>query len=805
MVHKSNNYKLYKNWKSNLEEIVCYLATHPHGIVYVEEHEELVGAITIEDIVKGIKNGTFNYNPLFTWMTDSVEACRYINTHRNIHAVSVLNNEKRIVEHYEEDYIASDSFSKGIRYKWNNFTGINVLELLQQFNVRNVKILETQDTDIELLSPIIEFLEKVGVMVTFALCEDLIEEKGIEDDENTVWVDAGENHLAQKVRRYIWAKSVNHSNLHSFFFFIKDFLNLLNNASVSYDGYESYFKDILRRYHNVAVYGHNSIVSFLAEKYPDLHNITNKVGIHWNDQKERYELTGPEAKYGLLVVLDWLQADNIQFYYNNIYVFTDLYYYDCESYVTKQYCETILPELEKNNVCTYFIQLENIDSVLAAADVESISDFMGNDGSYSPVTGKGCEKLYKDFLGYDEEIADCFLRMPNPYMKTLVAGDLFYSVERNPLAVELDNHKSIHIFGCCLINGVYEIDGDSMAAIVKRQYPEWNVYAYGGVCVDLLEIIQSCHSFRTGDIVILMTTLITSLDLQTLKEYADRVIEFSNVYGSFCDIYSRIWQVPLHCNHTVLEKIVQYILSQMERMGIDFKNYAVSHTREVINFVQNPEKYTVKEADGGLKKYLNQLKGVVGDVCHNGAVVMNCNPFTKGHRYLIEMAASQVERLFVFVVEENKSFFSFKDRYAMVKRGVCDLDNVIVLPSGRYILSDLTLPGYFEKDDLQDIVLDASMDLELFAYEIAPVLHIEKRFVGKEPLDRFTAQYNEEMKRILPLAGIELVEVERKEVEGEVISASLVRKYMNEQSFEKIERLVPASTLNYLMQNGNIS
>ena len=42
-------------------------------------------------------------------------------------------------------------------------------------------------------------------------------------------------------------------------------------------------------------------------------------------------------------------------------------------------------------------------------------------------------------------------------------------------------------------------------------------------------------------------------------------------------------------------------------------------------------------------------------------LVMNCNPFTLGHRYLIEKAAHESNRVFVFVVEENASLFSFAE------------------------------------------------------------------------------------------------------------------------------------------------
>ena len=55
-----------------------------------------------------------------------------------------------------------------------------------------------------------------------------------------------------------------------------------------------------------------------------------------------------------------------------------------------------------------------------------------------------------------------------------------------------------------------------------------------------------------------------------------------------------------------------------------------------------------------------------------GAAVMNCNPFTIGHRYLIETAAKECDLLYIFVLSEDKSEFSFADRLEMVKRGTAD-------------------------------------------------------------------------------------------------------------------------------------
>ena len=66
----------------------------------------------------------------------------------------------------------------------------------------------------------------------------------------------------------------------------------------------------------------------------------------------------------------------------------------------------------------------------------------------------------------------------------------------------------------------------------------------------------------------------------------------------------------------------------------------------------------------------------------------------------------------------------------MVKMGVADMKNVIVVPSGRYIISTETLPGYFEKEENPYVELDATEDMELFAGVIAKEFDISDRIIS---------------------------------------------------------------------------
>jgi [citrate (pro-3S)-lyase] ligase len=223
-------------------------------------------------------------------------------------------------------------------------------------------------------------------------------------------------------------------------------------------------------------------------------------------------------------------------------------------------------------------------------------------------------------------------------------------------------------------------------------------------------------------------------------------------------------------------------------------------TFEALNFtlLANQGRVVLMEYGGGLKKWLQSVAGLVKPGI-NGAVVMNCNPFTLGHRYLVESAASRVDNLYLFVVREDRSVFPFEVRYRLVRQGVEDLANVTVLDTSDYIVSSATFPTYFLKKDDQAARIQMELDVTLFASQIAPFFRVTRRFAGTEPCCRLTSSYNDTMKRILPLYGIELIEVERRQAPGGVISASTVRAMLAAEDLEHLKEYLPQTTLAYLM------
>lgn len=204
----------------------------------------------------------------------------------------------------------------------------------------------------------------------------------------------------------------------------------------------------------------------------------------------------------------------------------------------------------------------------------------------------------------------------------------------------------------------------------------------------------------------------------------------------------------------------------------------------------------MEDRKDGIRTFLDALPAKASG--RVGAAVMNCNPFTLGHRYLIETAARECDRLYVFVLSEDQSRFPAADRLELVRQGTADLSNVTVLPTGPYLISSATFPTYFLKDREAAQTVQCLLDIEIFTKYFVPKLGITCRFVGTEPLSPMTNMYNDALKANLPSRGVTVCEIPRLEVGNQPISASHVRSLLGTGQPELLHALVPQTTFEYL-------
>jgi len=220
--------------------------------------------------------------------------------------------------------------------------------------------------------------------------------------------------------------------------------------------------------------------------------------------------------------------------------------------------------------------------------------------------------------------------------------------------------------------------------------------------------------------------------------------------------------------------------------GLGF--YEVMHTDDAL---------LMENKRGGIQKFVQGLTPLCRP-CKIGAIVANCNPFTNGHKFLVESAAAQCDLLHLFILSEDKSLFSFADRFTMAQSGTSHLKNVVLHPTGPYQISLATFPSYFLKDKAVVRDVSCALDLKIFALHFAKPMGITHRYVGTEPRCEITAAYNAQMKEILPTYGIEVIEIERVAIHETAISASHVRELLRKGRSEELRSLVPETTYHYL-------
>ncbi len=198
----------------------------------------------------------------------------------------------------------------------------------------------------------------------------------------------------------------------------------------------------------------------------------------------------------------------------------------------------------------------------------------------------------------------------------------------------------------------------------------------------------------------------------------------------------------------------------------------------------------------GFSAYLSALEKDKKDGV-SAAIVMNANPFTLGHQYLVEQAAAQCDALHLFVVSEDASLIPAAVRKRLVREGVGHLSNVILHDCGPYMISSATFPSYFLKDSDTVIESQARLDVQIFL-RIAETLGITARYVGEEPTSQVTGLYNRVMADTLPRAGIACHILPRKALEGRPISASTVRQAIKTGDDALLRALVPQTTWDWL-------
>ena len=404
-------------------------------------------------------------------------------------------------------------------------------------------------------------------------------------------------------------------------------------------------------------------------------------------------------------------------------------------------------------------------------------------------------KVQQDFFCelYTPEYADSIMKLPfsvsaNATGKLKDCENKFCKVingERYTVGQPDRYSRTIYFVGPCFVYGHFVEDKYTIESFLQKRLnaAKYDVRVvncgsfYSWMIEKELARIKELP-LQKGDIVVVY---FDNLSFQGVPELnLMDVLEYYNVEAGW------VFENMRHCNHKVnyyYAEAIYNALADMMAVKVEGLGEKAGEDDDVVKTIY-------------IDKYFSDINFEQYKTV--GSIVMNCNPFTYGHRYLIEQALRMVEFLIIFVVEEDESLFSFTERFSMVSDGTKDLEHVMVVPSGPFILSKTSFPEYFVKESDEDIVQNTESDITCFAERIAPHLNISYRFVGEEPEDLVTNEYNNAMKKILPHKGITLVEIPRKEKNGSYISGSLVRRCLEEMDMERLKSLVPESTIELL-------
>ena len=572
------------------------------------------------------------------------------------------------------------------------------------------------------------------------------------------------------------------------------------------------------RYKNVALVGIGSYAEEINRRYAPLkHGVLAYIpmdSIRITDSGKRFDiLKYPEIEFDAVIYIG-INSNAVFFKDNNRLELININSICQELAMSYDLAVDVLPTLMEKGVKVFTFLYPEIYSLNYMLRARGLPPFkrkpylhaMANDPNYA----EDVKQFYKEL--YTPEYVQGILKRPsvievNGLRRYADFHTDYYNIvdgKRLTTHTPPETVHTVHFFGKCVAMGRYLEDKytipSQLQRYICRDFDGYEVVNYGiEADIEINKKLKHIR-FKEGDIVILLYRHYEvyrkkGIDVNYMLDLILKETQEHREY--FLDS-------PEHFNHIINGKIAEQIFntisSSLEEYlyltdtGRYFCYSDDDFTSEADTLAQsNPELYRFVSSLAEKRPSLPE-----GSVV--GSIVMNCNPFTLGHRYLIEQAASNVDLLYIFVVEENKSIFSFEDRFMLVQQGTADLPNVVVMPSGSFMISTLTFPEYFNKDNPDAVKVDPSMDVEIFGKYIAPALGITVRFAGEEPLDIVTNRYNETMKRILPAYGVTFRVIARKESGGKVISASRVRKCLETKDFMQIQELVPDTTFRYLLQ-----
>lgn len=418
-----------------------------------------------------------------------------------------------------------------------------------------------------------------------------------------------------------------------------------------------------------------------------------------------------------------------------------------------------------------------------------------------PWLRKDNEEFYGDLYQKEDyrkgvaqkEIFEYFLRFE--YEKE-VSGKYFNARDgrRRTCFQPIEYIGTIYLMGVCLFVGRHVEDQYTVSSYLQKLLRQkglpYRVENYAGIlrCDGTIDTrLEEIDEFHENDIVIFQSNMGEMIDIPGIR--------LREVFEKYQISTKWVMDEYGHCNHKSLECVAKSLFEMIEPCLINGEIQEKSNKSIEFNLHTVMEDYVQRKY---LSRYFSDYYGANYNTV--GAIVMNCNPFGIGHRYLIECARQWVDFLIIFVIQEDEFLFSFEERYKMTVEGTKDLDNIMVVPSGDFVFSKNNFREYYVKREMEAAIANARYDINLFVEYIAKPLHITHRFAAEEHKKRVMMVYNDLLKDILPQKGMAYIEIPKLKVEAESVNTVKIRRYLRNAEYSKAFALLPETTKQFIVE-----
>ncbi len=357
----------------------------------------------------------------------------------------------------------------------------------------------------------------------------------------------------------------------------------------------------------------------------------------------------------------------------------------------------------------------------------------------------------------------------------------------------------VHVFGSCLAQGACVADENTIESFLQYQC---NAAGQNRAVVN--------HGvgdgrFLLNDVVGAMTVpvngndvfvFIDDLPLEACPDAVDSSAWFSGKSRDEVMFFNNAYHANARANELIAARIGEMIGEFAVRDAGRRRDY-FSWKGVRLHPVPGPDPYCSQVVP--YMRHLARVRRREDADC--AAVLINADPFTLGHRKLIETALEEYSHVYVFLLDQAATF-TFRDRHEMARRGVSGLSATVVRAEDFYA-SSRNFPEYFNRSSYvpgSALSRTVEVDVRMLIEKVFPFLRIRARYLGEEVPQSVTWKYNELLQKIDAEYGLRTVLVPRLRVDGDVISASTVRRLYAQDDFPVIRKLVPAGVFEYLAQ-----